>query len=183
VTGGYRPYWRPYPSRDIRAMTTTEPTARSTPDWAEIRRLYETRRDLAVETICERMGVKAWALRERASRERWLRRYEPRRRRAPDAGPTVLDRLNKAIELKLKQLEKSMTDDGPKSPADSERETRTIGTLIRNTEKVRELKKNELARAGSEPRLRSHRLTPEETERVCRELAERIRQFAAGQEE
>jgi hypothetical protein len=101
-------------------------------------------------------------------------------RKAPDPRLTLLDRLYNAIQLKVQQLEENMSQDGPKSPADAERETRTIGSLIRNVEKVTELK-DELDRAGAGPQLRSHRLTPEDTERVCRELAERILRFAAPQ--
>jgi hypothetical protein len=162
-------------------MTATEPPARRAPDWAEIRRLYEERHDLNVTVICERMGVKLTTLRWRAKRHGWRLRRGPVQAKAP-ARQALLDRLYNAIELKLKQLEKSMSEDGPKSPADSERETRTIGTLIRSAEKVTELKDG-LGAGGSEPRLRSHRLTPQESERLYHDLAMRIRQFAAGQRE
>jgi hypothetical protein len=161
-------------------MTATEPTARRAPDWAEIRRLYEERHDLHVTAICERMGVKITTLRWRARNHGWRLRREAVQAKAPARPRTVLDRLYKAIELKVKQLEDNMSQDGPKSPADAERETRTIGSLIRNVEKVTELK-GELDRTGAEPQLRSQRLTPEDTERVCRELAERILRFAAAQ--
>ena len=160
-------------------MTATEHAARSASDWADIRRLYEERRDLNVTAICERMGVSPATLRRRARQEGWRRRIKCVQRK-PDPRLTLLDRLYNAIQIKVKQLEENMSQDGPKSPADAERETRTIGSLIRNVEKVTELK-GELDRAGAEPQLRSHRLTPEDTERVCRELAERILRFAAAQ--
>jgi hypothetical protein len=163
-------------------MTATEPTARSAPDWAEIRRLYEERPDLHVSVICERMGVKLATLRWRAKRHGWQLRRPAVQAKAPALPRTVLDRLYNAIELKVKQLEENMSQDGPKSPADAERETRTIGSLIRNVEKVTELK-GELDRAGAEPQLRSHHLTPEESERLYLELAKRIRQFARGEKD
>jgi hypothetical protein len=161
-------------------MTVTEPTARRAPDWAEIRRLYEERPDLHVTAICERMGVSPTTLRWHARHKGWRRRIKSVQGKAPNPRQTLLNRLYNAIELKVKQLEENMSQDGPKSPADAERETRTIGSLIRNVEKVTELK-GELDRAGAEPQLRSQRLTPEDTERVCRELAERILRFATAQ--
>jgi hypothetical protein len=164
-------------------MTATEPAARPDPDWAEIRRLYEERNDLTVDAICQRMGVSGPSLRRRAARDGWRRRTKAAQRKATKARHALLDRLYNAIEIKLKQLETTMSQDGPKSPADNERETRAIGTLIRNTEKVRELKRDELDRPGGQPQRRAQRLTPEETERVCRDLAERILRFAAAQPE
>jgi hypothetical protein len=67
-----------------------------------------------------------------------------------------------AIEVKLHHGEKSMGQEESKSPADSERETPTLGAPIRNVETVREVK-DEFGRAGatqlraypSRPRTRS----------------------------
>jgi hypothetical protein len=162
-------------------MTATEPAARPAPDWAEVRRLYEERRDLSIPTICERMGVNAATLQWRARHHGWRRRAKTAPRKPPEPRHALLDRLYKAIDIKLKQLEKSMSQDGPKSPADNERETRAIGALIRNTEKVTELKKDELDRPGGQHQWRPPRLTPEEKDRVRRDLAERILRFAAAQ--
>jgi predicted nuclease with TOPRIM domain len=160
-------------------MTATEPAARSAPDWAEIRRLYEERRDLTVGSICERMGVSAVTLRWHARHEGWRRRIKSVHGKAPEPRQALLDRFYKAIDLKLKQLETTMSQEESKSPADAERETRALGTLIRNVEKVTELK-DELDRAGTGPQSRHPRLTPEDAERVGRELAKRILAFAAA---
>jgi hypothetical protein len=159
-------------------MTPTEPAARPAPDWAEVRRLSEERRDLTCGAICERMGVSGPALRRRAARDGWQRRSTAAQRRAHKSHQTLRDRLYNAIELKLQQLEESMSQDEPKSPADNEREARALGSLVRHVEKVTELKINELDRASGQRQWRPQRLTPDEKDRLRRELAERILRFA-----
>jgi hypothetical protein len=72
-----------------------------------------------------------------------------------------------------------MSQEESKSPADSERETRTLGAPIRNVESVREVK-DEFGRPGAQPQLQRYPLTPEDAERVGRELAKRILAFAAA---
>jgi hypothetical protein len=86
---------------------------------------------------------------------------------------------NKAIEVKLQQREKSMSHEESNSPADCQRETRAHGAPIRNVETVTEVK-DESGRAGAKPQLQPYPLTPEDAERVGRELARRILAFAAA---
>jgi hypothetical protein len=72
-----------------------------------------------------------------------------------------------------------MSHEESKSPAEPERETRALGAPIRNDEKAREVK-DESGRAGAKPQLQPYPLTPEDAERVGRELARRILAFAAA---
>jgi hypothetical protein len=72
-----------------------------------------------------------------------------------------------------------MSQEESKSPVDPEREARALGAPIRNVEKVTEVK-DECVRAGAERQLRPYPLTPEDAERVGRELARRILAFAAA---
>jgi hypothetical protein len=72
-----------------------------------------------------------------------------------------------------------MSQEETKSPAEPERDTRALGAPIRNVEKVTEVK-DEFGRAGAEPPLQHYPLTPEDAERVGRELAKRILAFAAA---
>jgi hypothetical protein len=72
-----------------------------------------------------------------------------------------------------------MSQQESKSPAGPERETRALGAVNRNAEKVTEVK-DEAHRAGAERQLRPYPLTPEDAERVGRELAKRILSFAAA---
>jgi hypothetical protein len=66
-----------------------------------------------------------------------------------------------------------------KSPAGPGRESRALGVPIRNEEKAREVK-DASGRAGAERQLSPYPLTPEDAERVGRELARRILAFAAA---
>jgi len=66
----------------------------------------------------------------------------PPKRRAASTKPeraAVVRRLYSAIDKTLTKLEAAMATDEPLSPADRERETRALHTIIRNVEKVRDL--------------------------------------------
>lgn len=88
----------------------------------------------------------------------------------------LIARLYRAIYRKLEHLETSMETTDPPSAADNDRETRAIGTLIRNVEKVAELE-TDLTRAdavnaaGGKP---ASLYGGEDADARRRELAERI---------
>jgi transposase-like protein len=101
----------------------------------------------------------------------------PRRLLAtPAARRRLLERLVAAISMKLEQLERRMSIDLAKgedlTATDHERETRAIGALIDNLEKIRELE------AGLAPNVgKSGSATTDladEADRCRRELAERL---------
>lgn len=91
----------------------------------------------------------------------------------------LLDRLVVAISMKLEQLERSMTKDleapdkGEATATDHERETRSIGALIDNLEKITEMETG-IGRNLSGKRDTAAADLADEAERCRRELADRL---------
>lgn len=166
-------------------------------NWAEIRRAYEGGPE-AVARLAERFSIPAGRIYRRAKKEGWRRRElevpnaEPSRkagaaRQQPDK-PTpsgqdrpvnkqaMIARLYKAIDENLKRLEARMGSDREISVADSERETRELGVMIRSFEKVTEFAteiENRRQPAGREP------VSTADAERMRAEIAERLERLNA----
>jgi hypothetical protein len=133
--------------------------------WANVRRAYVDGSQ-SVKQICTEFGIDTFKLYARARQDQWPKRLAkilaartaakavaqpsdaispadpdsaelplPSNQRARSA---LIRRLYKAIDTKLKQMEKLMASAAETSPADHERETRTLSTLIRNFERVSE---------------------------------------------
>jgi hypothetical protein len=100
---------------------------------------------------------------------------KPKRpKQPPPKHQGMIDRLYRVIDSNLSQLEDIMKNQSDPSIADNEKETRTIGTVIGNIEKLKGLeddagKSNSRANKSSAPTD-----TAAETERLGRELAERL---------
>lgn len=99
----------------------------------------------------------------------------------PEGGnvrAAVVNRLYRAIDTKLKLLESRMQSGKTLTAADSERETRELGTMVRSFEKVTELA-TDLDRSR-QPAGASRRgdLSAADAERMRREIAERIERLA-----
>ncbi|MEZ5853959.1 MAG: hypothetical protein R3D67_04145 [Hyphomicrobiaceae bacterium] len=98
----------------------------------------------------------------------------------------LLDRLVSAIEMKLEQLERRMTKDlasDDDTPAtDHERETRAIGALIDNLEKITEMETGVASSSRTRSSAPADADLADEAERCRRELAERLSRIveAAG---
>lgn len=162
------------------------------PDWAAVRVAYEACKE-PITAIATRFGVSDIRIRRAAMRFGWTlrshsRRSGPRsegaktrRTRSERARRSVVRRLHRLIAENLKRMETAMTSDDPASPIDKERETRAIGKLIQNFERVEELEtdrnrghKNRAGQTAGD----NGPLTPEETQRLSLELAERLYQLA-----
>lgn len=108
---------------------------------------------------------------------------------SPAARRRLLERLVTAISMKLEQLERRLAndlarpDDG--TATDHERETRAIGSLIDNLDKLRELEAGYAKPTGqSGPAAAAATDLADEAERCRRELAERLSRLvdaAAGE--
>lgn len=162
------------------------------PDWAAVRVDYEARKE-SIKAIAARYGVSDTGLRRVAKQQGWTPRGEPRpsnsttgrsknrRSRARLDRKVVVRRLHRLIADNLKRMETAMTSDDPASPIDKERETRAIGKLIQNFERVEELEtdrnRGHKKRAGDTAGDNGP-LSPEETQRLSLELAERLYQLA-----
>lgn len=161
-------------------------------NWAEIRRAYEAGPE-AVTRLSERFSVPAGRIYRRAKKERWRRPVQPPlsdpgAAGAPSRGhpgegynrsvnkQMMIARLYKAIDENLKRLEARMGSDRDVSAADSERETRELGVMIRSFEKVTEFATEiENRRQSAAP----ERVNAADAERMRAEIAERLERLHA----
>ena len=142
--------------------------------WLEIEQAYcETSE--TIRSIAERYGIVPETIQARRRRNGWPPRH-PRMARAnggyvPVNKADLVDRFYGLINLKLEQMEEDMARSSERTPADNERETRALGTLIRNFEKVFGLEQesgNDGKQSDSKPEGSA------EAEALRRELAERL---------
>ena len=164
-------------------------TTLSDGQWRLIESAYVTSTE-TLESIATRFGIAPATISNRRSKFGW----PPRRAGAirKEAEPTAVGLSDKAatiarfyrlINLKLEHLEEDMARSNERTPADHDRETRALGTLIRNYEKVSGLEQ------GSNDDDKQSASGPErqaEAEAWRRELAERlvrIRRAQPGNEE
>ena len=100
---------------------------------------------------------------------------KPKPRRSTRQG--MIDRLYRVIDNNLSQQEDIMRNQSDPSIADNEKETRTIGTVIGNIEKLKGLEddagKSRISNKSSNPTD-----TAADPERLGRELADRLSRLA-----
>jgi hypothetical protein len=107
------------------------------PPWAEIRAAYEGS-TLTVAAIAEAYGVALSAVHARIRRENW-----PRRRRRDDGSANrrdgepldrsvLVERLFRAVERQIAEIERRFDGDTP--PSLEEKDARTLGALARTLE-------------------------------------------------
>lgn len=143
--------------------------------WQRVERDYRNGRD-TLETLAARHGVSLSAIKERRRKLGWPMHREVTAAAAA-AGPMVdkaalVERFYCLISLKLEQMEEDMAGSSERTPADNERETRALGTLIRNFEKVFGLEKESGGNDGKRDSNGPERQA--EAEAIRRELAERL---------
>lgn len=98
---------------------------------------------------------------------------------ADETRAAMLRRLFRAIDLKLKQLEKRMSSGKAVTAADSERQTRELNQMIRSFEMVTEIARDrDNAPAGSAPAA----VSAADAERMRTEIAERLERLARGRQ-
>ena len=189
-------------------------TNTNAPDWTAIRRRYEETQD-RIQDICAEAGLDRSRFDARRRRERWrrknprpfpgMRKMPPEPTAAPSEPPLpdlppiaprllatpasrrrLLERLVAAIDMKLEQLERRMTNDlaaGEDATAtDHEREARAIGALIDNLEKITEIETglgNATGKSGSAATVTD---LADEADRCRRELAERLHRIVEAAE-
>lgn len=89
----------------------------------------------------------------------------------------VVARLYRAIVRKLTRLEKRMEGDGDVSPADSERETRELSSMVRSFEKITDVGAD-LAKERK-PKGRQRGRDANDAERMRVEIAQRLERLGA----
>lgn len=160
--------------------------------WTEIKRLY-TETSEPINAIARRHGISDQMIYKRAKAAGWPRRSERKRpsaamrhageaakRRQParNAQQSVVRRLYRAIDTKLRKLEKRMQSGEALTAADSERETRELGTMIRSFEKVTEVAAD-IDRPQESAAAKAPLVTAADAERMREEIAERLERLHA----
>ena len=131
-----------------------------------------------IAVIAERFGVSASTVNNRRAKYGWPPRRAGAIKESPHVAADVMSdqaavvaRFYRLINLKLEHLEEDMARSNERTPADNERETRALGTLIRNYEKVAGL---EQQRGDGDERNDNGPERQAEAEAIRRELAERL---------
>lgn len=154
-------------------------------NWAEIRRAYEAGLE-TVTALATRCAVSEDRIYRRARKEGWTRRSsrqskgklaasvrsKPQRRGAHGTNrAAMIERLYRAIDDNLKRLEARMGSGREISAAESERETRELGAMIRSFEKVTAFATDiENRRKPAAP----ERISTADAERMREEIAKRL---------
>ncbi len=106
-------------------------------DWAVIAHDYASGA-LTVAEICTLHGVSASMLYRRAAQEGWQMRHKPASAtRGREDGNRMAARLLFALDQKMTEFENRMAQGGVATAADSERDARTLNTLVRLFEKLK----------------------------------------------
>jgi len=112
-------------------------------DWAAIRAAFEGGTD-SLSSVALRFQVSRSAAYSRSRREGWTQRAKGgatnKNKRTPDVSDqAIARRLRQAIQMQLERLENRMKTETEASAADHERDTRSLGGIIRNLEKLSSL--------------------------------------------
>ena len=145
-------------------------------DWGAVRAAYESGQG-TIKNIAEHFSVTVHAISYRAKKEKWRRRRKPQSQKPKRKSQnSVIQRLYRTIDRKLAQLEAHMTTDDDLTIADHERETRALGQLIRNFEKVSGLEADQHGSKHKKIRKSDDdtEVAAVDPERLRNELAERI---------
>ncbi len=157
----------------------SKPRRLATPQviWDQIRIAYETSRE-TIAQLGRRFDVSVGAIQYRSRKEGWLPRRIPKDAAISGQQHFLIRRLYRTIDQKLAQMEVRMANDEDElSVADHERETRALGQLIRNFEKVSGLETEQSGGTSKKPGGKSdsdRTAVPNDPERLRNELAERI---------
>lgn len=116
--------------------------------WAVVRQRYEEGRD-AVSVIAAELGLTAQALAARARAQGWTLR-RPASQKSIGTRQTIA-RLKMLLQQRLGDLENQLGELGEKATAaTSERDIRSMNTLVRTLEKVLELERKDRAQRSKQ---------------------------------
>jgi len=150
------------------------------PDWPAILRAFRDR-DCAVAEFCRRNGISASSLYRRLAAEaRQAQARKParggrRRKRCVAAVPVkgrggLFARLSRALDEKMTEFETAIRAQEPRSPADAEREARTLLSLMRMFERLNALQPN-MGKGSADP---ANPRLDADADAIRRQLAERL---------
>jgi predicted DNA-binding transcriptional regulator AlpA len=153
------------------------------PDWQAVAHDYSAR-ILSVREICVLHDINLKQLYERIADEAWPRRRRLKRvavRRVLASGANMPHRLLRALDMKMTELETYMaTNTETSSPADFERNVRTLNTLAGLFEKLK--KQAYLDQAGEQKGsgVDIGSAGSRDADTLRRELAERLQRLNHG---
>ncbi len=130
-------------------MTIVNQTSDAPPDWAAITRDY-AEGVLTVNEICAAHSISRSQLYYRSRAENWPLRRAFSRAARRRAQLDLTDRLVTALSLKMSEFENRMSGCAGaalKTAADSERDARTLNTLVRLFEKLKSIDEKSQAAA------------------------------------
>ena len=153
-------------------------------DWAAIAHDYAATA-LTVPEICALRSVSETALYNRARRDGWIKRSAARRAVPAHRPATPADngeadlarRLLTALDQKMTEFETRMfhaAASAPATAADSERDARTLGTLVRLFDKLKGFGAKAAAGVGSMPGNRTAGKDTHDADRFRNDLARRL---------
>jgi hypothetical protein len=118
-------------------MNTDGTSPAAGPDWSAVRRDF-LRKELSYAAICEKHGISREAFDERRAAEGWKRKNKAK----AESTRATIRRLKELLRKRLADLETQLAAIGEDvSAAESEREIKSMNTLVRTLEKVLELER------------------------------------------
>ena len=158
-------------------------------DWGAIAHDYAASA-LSVPELCALYSVSKSVLYRRINRNGWIKRSAKRRAaahrpptpRRPNGEEKLARRLLKALDHKMKELETRMTqaDAAPATAADSERDARTLGTLVRLFDRLKGIGAKAAGVTGAPAAGRTAGKDHHDADRVRRDLARRLEKLRDG---
>lgn len=156
-------------------------------DWSAIRAAYEQTAD-ALAAIARRHQTSQRTIRRRAVAEGWMLRPPQRKpgskaqnkpaahaRTADTPEDRLIRKVYRALARNLDLMERRMTTEEHPNAADTERDMRAIGAVVKTVEKVKEIEaENASTDAGGRGRGYRHPLDGNAADAKRRQLAERL---------
>lgn len=170
-------------------VSTLKPPA----DWAEIAKDY-LRGDLTIDELCARHAITTCSLYRQIKKEGWPLRRPPVTQDSHALGPrpargskstnrrALFFRLCRALDQKIAEFEQSRPPPEALTPADKEREARTLHAMIRMFEKLSAMNPavpGKTGRSGTEANTKG-RLN--DADELRRQLAERLDRLRRGRD-
>jgi hypothetical protein len=152
----------------------------SGPDWTAVARDYAAG-TLMVTEICALHGISWDAFYRRRSRDNWpARRIQTKR----SGRSELAQRLLAALDQKMTEFETRLTDGAAPSAADSERDARTLNTLVRLFDKLQNFDAKAAppkpSSAAASTAHAAHSETSHDADRLRHDLAQRLEKLRAG---
>jgi hypothetical protein len=157
--------------------------------WAEVRRLY-CEDGISQSVLASTFGVSKTSVATRCRSESWIKGKPKRGAQgtrktyaslpSPNSRRSVIARLYRAISLKLEHMEARMASGESRSAQDEERESRALGAMIRNFEKVAEVVADLDRNEGGRPK--DAAAVSADAERMRQSIAERVERLSRARD-